>query len=116
MSEVWGEDVTNWWLPNNEGYPTAIKTVRDFIAYRASKPADDWYVLTKFLPYRQDERGSPFVYRSTGVREMSGIFRKLDVDEHGILDGLRSPQSGSVDSNIIPWKHESSPDSQTPWT
>lgn len=42
MSELWCEDVTEWWLPNNEGYPTSIKTVREFIAYRASKPADDW--------------------------------------------------------------------------
>lgn len=63
-----------------------------------------------------NEHSSPFAYRSTGVREMSGIFRRLDVDENGLPEGMKSPLSGSFDSSASPWKHESSPDSQPPWT
>ena len=38
MSSVWGVDVTRWWLPDNMGYPTPIREVQDFIAYRARLP------------------------------------------------------------------------------
>lgn len=42
MSELWSEDVTHWWLPNEEGYPSTVKKIREFIEYRAAKPIDEW--------------------------------------------------------------------------
>lgn len=59
MSETWGVDVTHWWLPNDEGYPQVVRLIREFIEYRARVPADDM---------------------SAHVRDMSGIFRSLDLD------------------------------------
>ncbi|KAI7458194.1 hypothetical protein KC351_g18273 [Hortaea werneckii] len=60
MSDLWGEDVTHWWLPNNEGYPDIIRTIRDFIQYRAGEPTDA---------------------AGADVRDMSGIFREMNVRE-----------------------------------
>ena len=60
MSEVWGVDVNHWWLPNDEGYPHVVRAIRDFIEYRARVPADTM---------------------DAHVRDMSGIFRTLNVDE-----------------------------------
>lgn len=58
MSETWGIDVTHWWLPNDEGYPEVVRSIREFIEYRARIPADDM---------------------SAHVRDMSGIFRNLEL-------------------------------------
>ena len=58
MSETWGVDVTHWWLPYDEGYPPVVRAIREFIEYRARVPADDM---------------------SAHVRDMSGIFRSLDL-------------------------------------
>ncbi|KAI6894153.1 hypothetical protein KC334_g12338, partial [Hortaea werneckii] len=60
MSDLWGEDVTHWWLPNDEGYPDIIRTIRDFIQYRAGEPTDA---------------------AGADVRDMSGIFREMNVRE-----------------------------------
>lgn len=62
MSDVWGVDVTHWWLPNDEGYPQVVRSIRDFIDYRARIPADEM---------------------SAHVRDMSGIFRSLDLESEG---------------------------------
>ena len=59
MSSVWGVDVSQWWLPNDEGYPTPVREVRDFIAYRAKAPPP-----------------SPDTMEAH-VQDMSGIFTKL---------------------------------------
>ncbi|SMR52759.1 unnamed protein product [Zymoseptoria tritici ST99CH_1E4] len=91
MSELWGEDVSTWWLPNDEGFHGVIRIIRDFIDYRATRPTDEW---------------------TTGLRDMSGIFRSLKIEEHTVSDDLRS---SSIDSGPSPWKHESSPDAQQPW-
>ena len=29
MSDLWGVDVTHWWLPNDEGYPPILRALRD---------------------------------------------------------------------------------------
>ncbi|KAI6790416.1 hypothetical protein KC332_g9923 [Hortaea werneckii] len=60
MSDLWGEDVTHWWLPNDEGYPDIIRTICDFIQYRAGEPTDA---------------------AGADVRDMSGIFREMNVRE-----------------------------------
>ncbi|KAK5119621.1 hypothetical protein LTR85_007450 [Meristemomyces frigidus] len=67
MTGVWKEDVTHWWLPNDEGYPPIIRAIRDFIEYRARMPTDAL---------------------GTDVRDMSGIFRHLQVEEPAIPEEL----------------------------
>jgi hypothetical protein len=54
------------------------------------------------------------MFRTTGIRDMSGIFRSLNIEEHTVPEELRSAGSSSLDSGASPWKHESSPDSQQP--
>lgn len=60
MSAEWGVDVNHWWLPNDEGYPPVVRSIRDFIEYRARVPAD-----------KMDAH----------VANMSGLFKGLDVDD-----------------------------------
>ena len=64
MSEIWGIDVSHWWLPNDEGYPDAVRAIRDFIEYRQQIPKDTM---------------------DAHVRDMSGIFRSLKVEEQNSL-------------------------------
>lgn len=97
MSEQWGEDVSRWWLPNDEGYPTIIRAIRDFIEYRASNPTD------------------PFGLQ---VSEMSGIFRDMNVAESPTIpEDLKGTgtDSDAFDPTLDPaitW--ESSP--EQPWS
>lgn len=81
MSDTWSEDVSHWWLPNDEGYPATIRTIREFVEYRATRPTDAW---------------------TTGISNMSGIFRTMNLDEHGFSDDLKSLGNGSVDGSLSP--------------
>ncbi|EME38245.1 hypothetical protein DOTSEDRAFT_161080 [Dothistroma septosporum NZE10] len=89
MSDLWNTDVNGWWLPNDEGYLASIRTIRDFVQYRATKPTDAF---------------------STGIRDMNGIFRTLNIEEQGIANG---PGTADTESSLSPWRHESSP--EQPW-
>lgn len=60
MSDLWGEDVTRWWLPNDEGYKPIIAALREFVTFRNCFPRDAW---------------------GAKLRDMSGIFRNLDMQE-----------------------------------
>ena len=100
MSEVWGEDVSHWWLPNDEGYPDIIRSIRDFIEYRARMPADTW---------------------GEDVRDMNGIFRALklssehDGDFQSLPDDLRGTGTDSDTFDTGMEEHmywESSPENQ----
>jgi hypothetical protein len=44
LTELWSEDVSKWWLPNNEGFHGVIQIIREFIDYRATRPTDEWCV------------------------------------------------------------------------
>ena len=39
MSEIWGLDVRQSWLPDNDSGPAAQRNVREFIEYRGTVPA-----------------------------------------------------------------------------
>ncbi|KAL8947483.1 MAG: hypothetical protein Q9222_006240 [Ikaeria aurantiellina] len=63
MADTWGiPEIRQWWLPNNEGYPPIVRSIRSFIEERTSK-------ISK--PGDQDEQES--------IREMKGLFDKLNV-------------------------------------
>ncbi|KAH9833622.1 Fungal specific transcription factor domain, partial [Teratosphaeria destructans] len=89
MSDLWQTDVTHWWLPNGEGLPDVVKSIRDFIEYRATAP--------------RDASGQQ-------VREMSGIFNRIAISEHD-----SGADTDSFDYPIDPaLAVESSP--EQPWT
>ena len=68
MSDAWGVDVTRWWLPNDQGYPPIVRSIREFIDYRMT-PAKDRH--------------------TEDLREIAGIFKSLKLDDspRGIGDG-----------------------------
>lgn len=68
MSDLWKVDVTQWWLPNNEGYPPIIRALRDFINFRAMSAAKQ-----------------PDV-KDTNVRDMTGIFKTMNIEDHDMPD------------------------------
>ncbi|KAF2774491.1 hypothetical protein EJ03DRAFT_263244 [Teratosphaeria nubilosa] len=89
MSDIWQTDVTHWWLPNGEGLPNVVKSIRDFIEYRATVP--------------RDASGQQ-------IREMSGIFNRIAISEHDSgadTDSFEYPIDPALAS-------ESSP--EQPWT
>lgn len=69
LSDAWGVDVTEWWFPNNEGYPDILRAVREFIDYRSEVPRD---TMDKHL------------------RDMSGLFRSMHMDEQSSSPGSES--------------------------
>lgn len=96
MADLWGEDVTRWWLPNDEGYPTIIRAIRDFIEYRARVPTDTLGV---------------------DVRDMSGIFRSMNIKEPSIHEDLKGTgtDSDTFDPSQDPsMSWESSPEQHWP--
>lgn len=78
MTELWGEDVSRWWLPNDESYPSTIRIIREFVEYRATRPTDTW---------------------TTDIRDMKGMFRSLNLEEHGIPEELRGT---GTESSVSP--------------
>ncbi|KAI4202992.1 MAG: hypothetical protein LQ350_002209 [Teloschistes chrysophthalmus] len=61
MANLWGvPGVHHWWLPNEEGYPPIVRSIRSFIQDRSQKSSDQ--PLTE------------------NVRTMKGLFDKLNID------------------------------------
>lgn len=88
MVDLWREDVAEWWLPNNEGYPDTIRTIRDFVQHRGTRPNDAY---------------------ATGIRDMSGIFRSLNIKDQGNSDDL-----SSAGSSASPMRHDSTSEYKAP--
>jgi hypothetical protein len=84
LSETWGADVKEWWFPDGEGCPDVVRRVREFIKYRNIVPKDEM---------------------EQHLQHMSGLFRTMDVSEHGSspsTDAQSSPhrlQSVSFESS-----------------
>lgn len=62
MSDAWNEDVTTWWLPEDERpqCPTFIRQIREFLEYRATIPQD---------AFTED------------VRDMKGLFNAMSIED-----------------------------------
>ena len=86
MSEIWGVDVSHWWLPNDEGLPDTIRAIREFIDYRTEMPKDTM---------------------DAHVRDISGIFQSMKVDEPNSSIGTDSDQ-------FSPQVYDSSPEQTWP--
>lgn len=62
MTDLWGQDVTHWWLPDGEGCPPVVRSMRDFIDFRA----------------RSAQR--PPDARDADVRDINGVFRSMRLE------------------------------------
>ena len=60
MLEGWGIGPSDWWLPNDEGCPPIIRSIKDFIRERTTAPKDQV---------------------SEDLREMKGIFSTLTISD-----------------------------------
>ena len=71
IAELWNlPELEHWWLPNEEGYPPIIKSIRAFIEERTRAPRDQG---------------------TEDVRNIKGMFAKLGIDE----SPKDSPESSS---------------------
>jgi hypothetical protein len=90
MSDLWGVDVTHWWLPNDEGYPPILRALRDFIDFRAINAAKELQA------------------KDADVRDMAGIFKTMsigrDMPDH--VTELMQGDGGWFEGDM----YESSPD------
>ncbi|KAL4871832.1 hypothetical protein BDV12DRAFT_163190 [Aspergillus spectabilis] len=66
-------ELNHWWLPNDEGYPTLIREVREMTEERTTNPRDN---------FRES------------VRDMKAVFGKLNLDE---TESETSPASVGAD-------------------
>lgn len=79
MSNLWNEDMTHWWLPNDLGYPASVRTVREFVASRTADSDGAWTMA------------------ASKPRNMKNIFGPLDV-AGTMFDDL---QFASADSDVL---------------
>jgi hypothetical protein len=76
MAELWQiPEINHWWLPNDEGYPTIIRSIRSFIEERQAKV-------------------QPGDYVGEDLQSMKSIFSKLNIDD--AASQRSSPTSGSA--------------------
>ena len=88
MLEGWGLEPSDWWLPNDEGCPPIIRSIKNFILERNAQPKDQ---------------------TSDDLREMRGIFSNLTLSDTPSPDrpGDRTPGgtitrvSTTLDETII---------------
>ncbi|QIX01045.1 hypothetical protein AMS68_006562 [Peltaster fructicola] len=66
MSKIWKLEVDYWWLPEGEGLTPLLRSMRQFIDFRAKsaqRPPDD---------------------RDVDVRDMAGVFRHMTLASESI--------------------------------
>ncbi|EMC93483.1 hypothetical protein BAUCODRAFT_37166 [Baudoinia panamericana UAMH 10762] len=60
FSGIWNEDVKHWWLPNQEGYPKLVRTLREFVKVRDEMPRDP---------------------TGENIKDMSGLFATMNISD-----------------------------------
>lgn len=74
MSDVWGVDVTQWWLDDEESQPPILKSIREFLEYRALDPQDDV---------------------ATSLKSMKGLFSALNLEDSESREGKSNSTAGT---------------------
>ena len=78
MSQLWGlPDILNWWLPDEEGYPSIVRNIRSFITERQEHP----------LPRSQEV---------DDVHNLKTIFSKMNFLETPKQSQDNSPESSGM--------------------
>ena len=73
MSRLWGVDVRDWWLPNNEGFPPILRATREFVQARVGPPKDQF---------------------SQDLQEINGIFSSFNIDDPGPVGEVAASEDG----------------------
>lgn len=85
MTALWKVDVTRWWLDNEEGFPPIIRSLRDFIDFRANAAPES---------------------KDANVRDLTGIFKNMTFDTAMTRDLAGESETPEPDYTM----YESSPD------
>lgn len=75
MLEAWGLEPSDWWLPNDEGCPPIVRSIKDFIRERSTAPKDQV---------------------SEDLKEMRGIFSSLNISDSPGSDNMTITSNDSA--------------------
>ncbi|KAJ4985884.1 C6 finger domain-containing protein [Stagonosporopsis vannaccii] len=90
MLESWGLEPSDWWLPNDEGCPPIIRSIKDFIRERSTAPKDQV---------------------SEDLKEMRGIFSSLNISDSPGSDNMTITSNDSgTGGKSVPGQFIASPD------
>ncbi|KAJ4371028.1 hypothetical protein N0V86_008723 [Didymella sp. IMI 355093] len=90
MLEAWGLEASDWWLPNDEGCPPIIRSIKDFIRERSTAPKDQV---------------------SEDLKEMRGIFSSLNISDSPGSDNMTITSNDSATGAMgVPSHFNASPD------
>jgi len=79
MLEAWGLGPSDWWLPNDEGCPSIIRSIKDFIHERSTAPRDQI---------------------SEDLKEMRGIFSSLNISDSPGSDNMTVTSNDSATGSM----------------
>ncbi|KAL1296971.1 hypothetical protein AAFC00_004570 [Neodothiora populina] len=74
LTDMWGVDVMQWWLEDETTYPHILKSIREFLEYRALDPLDDV---------------------ATSLKSMKGLFSALNIEDAETREGKSSSTTGT---------------------
>jgi len=90
MLEAWGLGPSDWWLPNDEGCPPIIRSIKDFIHERSTAPRDQI---------------------SEDLKEMRGIFSSLNISDSPGSDNMTITSNDSAAGSVgLPGQFSASPE------
>lgn len=89
MLEAWGLEASDWWLPNDEGCPPIIRSIKDFIRERSTAPKDQV---------------------SEDLKEMRGIFSSMNISDSPGSDNMTVTSNDSATGKGVPGQFAASPD------
>lgn len=89
MLEAWGLEPSDCWLPNDEGCPPIIRSIKDFIRERSSAPRDQV---------------------SEDLKEMRGIFSSLNISDSPGSDNVTVTSNDSAGAKGVTGQYTGSPD------
>jgi hypothetical protein len=92
MLESMGSGHSDWWLPNDEGCPPIIRSIKDFIKDRTQAPKDQV---------------------SDDLREMRGIFNSLTISDSPPSDNMTVTSADGAGSSRQGSEFDGSPDWQS---
>lgn len=82
MADRWKDpEVTHWWLPNEEGYPSIVREVREWTNERTTNPRDSL---------------------REAVRDMKLIFGRMNMDDTSSQGSSPSAHSGGYSEGRTP--------------
>lgn len=78
MSDIWGIDVTRWWLPHDEGFSPALRAVREYVDSRSQasipQPAHEMHSASAFAAYTAVDNQSIFDIACDTLTDDSNVF------------------------------------------